>query len=121
MGQMYSFTIVLIASTHFAPFVGFASSPFAAAGAGAGAVVSLSSDEESPSVSNMVSSPRAICAGASRVPLDFDTLCSLSLCLVAQTGAVYCPIAWRSTAVQEMLFGTADDRNTSCLSLRNNQ
>ena len=88
MGQMYSFTIVLIASTHFAPFVGFASSPFAAAGAGAGAVVSLSSDEESLSVSNMVSSPRAICAGASRVPLDFDTLCSLSLCLVAQTGAV---------------------------------
>ena len=31
MGQMYSFTIVLIASTHFAPFVGFASSSFAGA------------------------------------------------------------------------------------------
>ena len=116
MGQMYSFTIVLIASTHFAPFVGFASSPFAAAGAGAGAVVSLSSDEESLSVSNMVSGPRAICACALNSTVQ---ICSLSLCLVAQTGAVYCPIAWRSTG--EMLFGTADDRNTSCLSLRNNQ
>jgi len=72
---MYSVAIVLIASAHFASFVGFASSPFAAAaqyaaaaahaaGAGAGAVVSLSSDEESLAVSNMVSRPRAICADA---------------------------------------------------------